>query len=96
MPTRSRAVPTHVSVSVDLDDHLCDALPPQSFTAHESLPFQPCNAVAYSGDHQENSCRNETRCGHNDTQELEYGHDGVDGAAHVIGCEATDEGVESR
>lgn len=43
---------------------------------------------------QNDGSRDQARGSYDDTEPLNYAHDGVDGCAHVVGRESADEGIE--
>lgn len=77
-----------------LNNHLRHTLSTQRLTALKLLSSEGCQSVKYGSNQQHNGGSDQTRGFGDDAEPLDEGHDGVDGGAHVVGCEPADEGVE--
>ena len=76
------------------NDHLRNALPAQRLTRRKLLLLQPRERIKRRGDQQYDRGRDQARRVPDDGEELDDAHDEVDGGAHVVCLEASDEGVE--
>jgi hypothetical protein len=79
-----------------LYDHLRNTLSTKRLTALELLTLEPSERIEDGRDHQKDGRDNQARSHGPDADPLYDAHHGVDGGAHVVGAEFTDEGVELR
>jgi len=77
-----------------LHNHLRDSSTAERFTAHELILPQSSNGVEATGEEQDHRGSDERGRMYGDADELDDGHDAVDGGAHVICAELADEVVE--
>jgi hypothetical protein len=94
---RPRSLLSPLSVAaLLLYDHLRNTLSTKRLAALELLPLDTRERVEDRSDHQEDGRDNQTRSLGPDADPLYNAHHSVDGSAHVVGTEFTDEGVELR
>jgi hypothetical protein len=79
------------------NNHLCNALPTKSFASYELLVFQPRQCVKGGRDQQHHRSGDQTAASavNDQTEPLHQAHDTIYASSHVVGGEATDEGVET-
>lgn len=92
-PTLARIWPL---TALPLYDHLCNTLTSERLASLECLSFDTREEVEAGREKQENRCGNQTGDLDRNTDPLNDTHHSVDGGAHVIGLESTDEGIERR
>lgn len=88
------SVPACRTPCIALDNHLGNTLAAEGLAADEGLALDAGKEVADGGQGEEDTSGNQAGCVDYGAEELDDGHDGVCGGAHIVGRDLADEAIE--